>query len=74
MLLRFGREVRAQDISILLRIYRQMRADIMGLNVDVYMGYNIKGIKERGAGKLSTDHSVEEVAGWSSLLKAAGGQ
>lgn len=34
----------------------------MGLNVDVYMGYNIKGIQERGAGKMSTDHSVEEAA------------
>lgn len=29
-------------------IFRQMRVNIMGLNVDVYMGYNIKGIQERG--------------------------
>lgn len=28
---------------------RQMRAEIMGLNVHVYMGYNVKVIKEAGA-------------------------
>lgn len=47
----------------------------MGLNIDVYMGYNIKGIKERGASKLSTDHSVEEVippeGNWGTVVRSA---
>lgn len=36
-------------------ICRKMRAEIMGLNVNVYMGYNVKEIKER-------EPSVEEAA------------
>lgn len=30
-------------------ICRHMKAEIMRLNVDVYMGYNVKVIKETGA-------------------------
>lgn len=51
-------------------ICRQMKAEIMGLNVDFYMGYNVKGIKERGDGKLGTHQSVEEAAGWSGVVRS----
>lgn len=54
-------------------ICRKMRAEIMGLNVNVYMGYNVKEIKERGASKLATEPSVEEAAVSSSPLRATRG-
>lgn len=46
-------------------ICRQMKAEIMGLNVSVHMGYNIKGT-ERGASRLGTDPGVKVAAAWSS--------
>lgn len=42
-----------------------MRAEIMGFNVDIYMGYKVKGLEERGASRLSTDSIVEVAAAWS---------
>lgn len=47
-------------------------SEIMGFNVSVYMGYNVKGIKERRASRLSTDPSVEVATAWSSPLRVAG--
>lgn len=49
----------SRDFHVLCR---RMRVEIMGFKFDVYMGYNVKGLEERGAGKLRTDHIVEVVA------------
>ena len=43
-------------------VCRGMRVEIMGFKFYVYMGYNVKGLEERGASK---DHIVEVVAAWS---------
>lgn len=50
------------------------RAEIMERHVDVYMGYSVEGIEEKGVGKLGTVPSAEVAAAWSSpSLRAAGG-
>ena len=40
----------SRDFHVLCR---GMRVEIMGFKFDVYMGYNVKGLEERGSGKLS---------------------
>lgn len=45
----------------------------MGFSVGVYMGYNVKGIKERRASRLSTDPSVEMATAWSSPAEGGWG-